>query len=150
MSDPTMDRHDQDQIIDLLKFDYQVARSLIDKFENHIFVVRNWAVTTTGAIVAISLTADQRIVLVVGLVPPLFFGLLELIYQCWTWDAIVYSRYIEEQLHQVTVDKRALDDQYWFGVRGRISRPGLRRMVQIFFRRREILTFYVGLLLVPS
>ena len=59
MSERPIDRHDQDQTIDLLKFDYQVARSLIDKFENHVFVVRNWAVTTTGAIVAISLSATS-------------------------------------------------------------------------------------------
>jgi hypothetical protein len=149
MSESAVDRHDQDRTIDLLKFDYQVARSLIDKFENHVFIVRNWAITTTGAIVAISLSADQRLILVVGLVPPIFFGLLELIYQCWTWEAVEYSRDIEVRLHQVAIENRGLDDDYQFGVRRWIHRPGLGRMVQMFFRRREIPTFYVGLLLVP-
>jgi len=149
MSESAVDRHDQDRTIDLLKFDYQVARSLIDKFENHVFIVRNWAITTTGATVAISLSADQRLVLVVGLVPPTFFGLLELIYQCWTWEAVEYSRDIEDRLHQVAIENHALDDDYKFGVRRWIRRPGLGRMAQMFFRRREILIFYVGLLLVP-
>ena len=149
MSERPIDRHDQDRTIDLLKFDYQVARSLIDKFENHVFVVRNWAVTTTGAIVAISLSADQRLVLLVGLVPPIFFGLIELIYQCWTWEAVIYSRDIEARLHRVAIENRAVGDDYEFGVRRWIHRPELGRMRRMLFRRREILTLYVGLLLVP-
>jgi hypothetical protein len=71
------DKDMRDRTIDLLKLEYEVSRSLIDKLDSRLFIVRNWAITTTGAIVALSLTVDQPRVLIVGAVAALFFAYLE-------------------------------------------------------------------------
>jgi hypothetical protein len=55
--------------MDFLKLDYEAAQAVVNKLDGHLFAVRNWAVTTAGAIAALSLSVAQPPVLLVGLVP---------------------------------------------------------------------------------
>ena len=139
---------EQAQAIDLLKLDYEVARSVVDKFDSQLFTIRNWAVTTTGAIAALAVTVEQPFVLLVGLAPPILFAFLELRYQIYCDDMIAHSHYLESQIHRVVLEGRTPDPDYQFGIRGRIQRPQLRRMARRFVTERVTLTFYGGLLLI--
>ena len=146
-----MESSRREATLDLLRLDYEISRSVINAFTDRLFTVRNWAVTLTGAIVALSLTAEQPVVLAVGLVPPLFFAFLESIYQSWLSSAILRSEYLESQMHEVALNGGALDQSYEFGVRGWIHSPypQFRQMILGLLRRREALTLYLGLFLVP-
>jgi hypothetical protein len=74
--------------MNFLKLDYEAARAVVDKFDGHLFAVRNWAVTTTGAIAALSLSVAQPLVLLVGLGPSVVFAFLELMYKGYHDEAV--------------------------------------------------------------
>jgi uncharacterized membrane protein len=139
---------DQTRILDLLKLDYEAARAVVDKLDNHLFAVRNWAVTTIGAIAALSATVDKPPVLLVGLVPTFLFGVLELMYKGFHDDAISHSRYLERQIHRVAILGTMPEADYEFGIGGHIHRPRLHRMAWTLLNRREISTFYGGMVLI--
>jgi hypothetical protein len=139
---------DEARTMDFLKLDYEAARAVVDKLDGQLFAVRNWAVTTTGAIAALSLSVEQPLVLLVGLVPTVLFAFLELMYKGYHDEAIAKSKYVETQIQQVAVERSSLDPDYRFGIGGWIHRPQIRRMTWTLLNRHEISTFYVGLILI--
>ena len=106
------------RIMDFLKLDYEAAQAVVNKFDGHLFAVRNWAVTTTGAIAALSLSVAQPRVLLVGLVPSVLFAFLELMYKSFHDEAIDKRKYVETQIQRVAVESSSLDTDYQFGMGG--------------------------------
>jgi hypothetical protein len=139
---------DEARTMDFLKLDFEAARAVVDKLDGQLFAVRNWAVTTTGAIAALSLSVEQPLVVLVGLVPTMLFAFLELMYKGYHDEAISKSKYVETQIHRVAVERASLDPDYRFGIGGWIHRPRIRQMTWTFLNRREISTFYVGLIVI--
>jgi hypothetical protein len=139
---------DEVSTMDFLKLDYEAAQAVVDKLDGHLFAVRSWAVTTTGAIAALSLSVEQPLVLLVGLMPIVLFAFLELMYKGYHDEAISKSKYVETQIQRVAVERSSLDPDYRFGIGDWIHRPRIRRMTWTFLNRREIPTFYVGLILI--
>lgn len=139
---------DEARTMDLLKLDYEAARAVVDKLDGQLFAVRNWAVTTTGAIAALSLSVERPLVLLAGLVPTVLFAVLELMYKGFHDEAIAKSKSVETQIQRIAMSRSALDPDYRFGIGGWIHRPGIRRMTWTFLNRREISTFYIGLILI--
>jgi hypothetical protein len=94
--------------MDFLKLDYEAAQAVVNKFDGHLFAVRNWAVTTTGAIAALSLSVAQPLVLLVGLGPSVVFAFLELMYKGYHDEAVDKRGYVERQIQQVAVKSSRL------------------------------------------
>jgi hypothetical protein len=139
---------DQVRVLELLKLDHEVVRSVIDKFDSQIFTIRNWAVTMTGAIAALAITVEEPLVLLVGLAPPIFFAFLELRYKSYCDEAISRGHYLEERIQRVALEGKMPEPDYQFGMRGQIHRPQLRRMARRLIKGRVTPVFYGGLLFI--
>jgi hypothetical protein len=62
----------------LTDFDY--LQKAIDKVDSHRFQIRNWSITTAGALLAVAFGAQLPIVAIVGTLTTLFFAFLEVYY----------------------------------------------------------------------
>src|SRR5262249_51890331 len=66
--------------IHLLEFELDSLQKALDKFDNSRFTIKNWAVTVTGALLALSVTAKNFGIALVGLAIVPIFAYLELLY----------------------------------------------------------------------
>ena len=60
-------------LLELLLLDYKITQSFIDKLDDHLFRIKNWVITTDGAIFALAITTKVKSVLIVNLIL-FFFG----------------------------------------------------------------------------
>lgn len=70
----------EDRMVRLLELDLEHLHRTIDKFDNQRFAIRSWTVTTGGALLALSVSARNAGVPIVGLFIVAFFAYLEIVY----------------------------------------------------------------------
>ena len=132
--------------IDALQKDYESTLRFIDKCDDHIFKIKNWALITTSAIIAFSISRDKDMIVLVNLVLILAFMYLELIYKSFQDTAIEHTTDLAERIdnHLQNPDEDALLEKYEFGFGRKLKYPSIPQVVKILRnkQRRHIANFY--------
>lgn len=133
--------------IEALQKDYESTLSFIDKCDDHMFKIKNWALITTSAIIAFSISRDQDLIVLVNPVLILAFMYLELIYKSFQDTAIEHTTDLAQRIdnHLHNADQNELLKEYRFGFGRKLKYPSLRQVGSILLnnQRRHILNFYV-------
>tara|TARA_R110002049_G_scaffold130820_1_gene289286 strand:+ start:24462 stop:24923 length:462 start_codon:yes stop_codon:yes gene_type:complete len=129
-----------------LTSDYDSTLSFIDKCDAHMFRIKNWALITTSAIVAYSISSGTEFVVLVNLVLIPAFLYLELIYKSFQDSAIDHTTDVAERI-DIALSHGDTDDLiagYEFGFGRNLKCPSLSRCIKIFRNknRRHISNFY--------
>jgi len=129
----------------LLQTDYNNALKFIDKCDDHIFKIKNWALVTISAVIAFGVANDKDIVIISNLAIILAFLYLELFYKSLQDDAILHSTKLEKRLEKYySGDKEEAVENYSFGIGSALAYPKLKNMLSILAHpyRRHIIIFY--------
>lgn len=137
-----------DRIVRVLELDLEYLHRTVDKFDNQRFTIRSWSITTSGALLALAVTAKNGWVPAIGFFVVLFFAYLEVVYM--DMQVRVTSRCTEigvllqsAMLNSMTV----LDEEYKFGVKAAFGPDPFRwsKVRRILSSRPELYMFYIGL-----
>ncbi len=118
------------RMMHLLELEFEYLQKANDKFDVSRFTIKNWAVTTTGALLALSVTADSSGLALLGLVTVAVFAYLEVLYIYIQDHVIARCNRVEELLDSTmrTDGPLAMDD-YRFGIsqgfKGRFEPKGV-------------------------
>jgi hypothetical protein len=132
----------------LMEIEAQSLHQALDKFDNSRFTIKNWAVTSAGALLALSVNARNSGIAIVAFVVIVLFAYLELLYmyiQAGVLDRI--NRV--EQLLDSTLRSTApqADSGYRFGTsqafEGKFKVKGLLAVLR---GRPHIYVLYLGLM----
>ncbi|MGW3959735.1 hypothetical protein ACWED2_07915 [Amycolatopsis sp. NPDC005003] len=137
-----------ERIIRILELDLEYLQRTVDKFDNQRFTIRSWSVTTSGALLALAVTAKNGVIAAVGLFVILFFSYLEIVYMDMQVRVMNRCTEIGRLLQSSTFDSSSsLSPDYVFGVRSAFGKEpfSLKRMRRIVASRPEIYMFYAGL-----
>jgi len=136
------------ELRDLLKIDYDKTLAFVDKMDDILFRIKNWAIVTSGAIIALAISINNRYALLVNLLLIYCFLVLELFYKCFHEDALIKSHLIEELLFSDPNNEQIQGkrQEYVFGLGHAINLPNARRMTWILFHRFHMSFLYLILL----
>ena len=135
---------DTDRLLRLLEIDLESAQRSIDRFDTMRFTIKGWTVTTSGAVLAVSVAAKNPLVSLVGVFLVLFFGYMELAYVDMQVRVMKRSRLIDQYLHAPEL----VPDEYTFGL-GQVfqAKPfSIKVIPSLLTTRPEVYVFYLGLL----
>lgn len=144
MSDETF----QTRQIHLMEIEAESLHQALDKFDTSRFTIKNWAVTSTGALLALSVNAkNSGIALVAFVIIPLF-AYLELLYMYIQTGVLERINRVEQLLDSTLHGRVSLaDGGYRFGTsqafEGRFDVKGLLATLR---GRPHIYVLYLGLL----
>ena len=140
------------QPIDILKEDFAQTLAFIDKCDRHIFQIKNWAIVTSSAIVAFSISQHHNALILVNLLALLAFIYLELIYKSFQDTAIQHTTDISQRIDKFLTNSEvtALLAGYSHGFGRKLQYPSIRRVFSILGDRNRwhILNFYLLLVLI--
>ena len=134
--------------IEALEKDYQSTLAFIDKCDDHMFKIKNWALVTTSAVVAFSITRDKDLLVLVNLGLILAFLYLELTYKLFQDSAIDHANdvavRIDNHLNNVASGTPLLSG-YTFGFGRKLTYPSVSEIFKLALNpaRRHIINFYV-------
>ena len=132
--------------IKALTSDYDSTLDFIDKCDTHMFRVKNWALITTSAVVAYSISAGTEFIVFVNLILIPAFVYLELVYKSFQDTAIEHTTDISKRIDRALMQGNSDDliGGYNFGFGRRLKYPSLSRCMEILRKktRRHILVFY--------
>jgi hypothetical protein len=134
------------QPIETLKEDFSQTLGFIDKCDNHIFQIKNWAIVTSSAVIAYSISQKYEALVLVNLGLLVAFMYLELIYKSFQDSAIEHisdiSRRIDKFLANETADLLA---GYTHSFGRKLKYPSIFRALSILanHNRWHILNFYL-------
>ena len=138
--------------IEILKEDFSQTLGYIDKCDGHIFKIKNWALVTSSAIVAFSISQDNDVIALVNLPLLLAFIYLELNYKLFQDTAIEHTTDISSRIDRYMVDPSATNilEGYSHSFGRKLKYPSIGRVFAILGNpnRRHVLNFYVLLALV--
>lgn len=130
----------------LVELDYEKTLTFLDKMDDILFRIKNWAVTTNGAIFALAITAKNKYCFVVNFVLIFSFWLLELFYKCFHEDGLRKGYLMEELLSSDPPDEE-VTKMYTFGLGHAIKLPSVKAIVRIVVSRNHMTFLYVILLI---
>ncbi len=135
--------------IRLLELEFESLQKALDKFDNSRFMIKNWAVTVTGALLALSVNAKNFGIALVGFAIVPLFAYLELLYMYMQRKVTSRADHIEYLLDlTMRIDGPLAEADYSFGVsqafKGKFEAKGL---VKTLSGRPHIYVLYLGLLL---
>jgi uncharacterized membrane protein len=105
---------DEATITRLLEIEFEYLEKSPDKFDNSRFTIKNWSVTTAGALLALTITSGKASVALVGVGAVTVFAYLETLYI-----------YVQDQVAaRVRLIERFLDQCSRGRARGRTCQPG--------------------------
>lgn len=144
MSDETV----QQRQIRLLEFELESLQKALDKFDSSRFMIKNWAVTSTGALLALSVNAKNSGIALVGFAVVPLFAYLELLYMYIQTGVIARINHVEQLLDSTMRTTGPLaENEYSFGTsqafKGRFDAKGLLAALR---GRPHIYILYAGLL----
>lgn len=135
----------------ILELDLEYLHRTIDKFDNQRFAIRNWAVTTTGALLAVSVVTRNAGVPAVGVFVVLLFACLEIVYMEMQVRIQDRCTKVGHLLQTLTLDSsKGLGEDYIFGIRAALGTGNvtLKSMRNALASRPELYLLYVGLVVV--
>ena len=141
------------QPIDILKEDFAQTLEFIDKCDSHIFQIKNWAIVTSSAIIAFSISQDRDALVLVN--PPLLlaFIYLELIYKSFQDTAIQHTTDISQRIDKFLANSEITNllAGYSHGFGRKLQYPSIDRVFSILGNRnRWHIRHFYGLLVLIS
>jgi hypothetical protein len=137
------------QPIEVLREDFAQTLAFIDKCDNHMFTVKNWALITTSAVIAFSITQNHYRVAFVNVGLLVAFIYLELIYKSFQDTAIEHNTDISTRIDRFLADQTSHDllAGYTHSFGRKLKYPSVARVFSLLgnLNRWHILNFY-GLL----
>jgi hypothetical protein len=130
-----------------LVLDFQSTQDFIGKCDDHMFKIKNWALITTSAVVAYSISSNTEFVVFANLVLVLAFLYLELVYKSFQDSAIDHSTDISERIDKALSGddvKHTVGSGYEFGFGRKLQYPSLKQCWNVLRNknRRHIVRFY--------
>ena len=139
---------DRARIERLLEMEFENLQKINDKYDGSRFMVKNWAVTTAGAIVALSVTARSPGLAVIGVAAVGAFAYLEILYIYLQDHVVARCNRVEDLLDAAArgdVPTRA--DDYRFGISHAFKgKYELRGVVNALRGRPHIYALHIGLM----
>lgn len=132
--------------IEALREDFAQTLGFIDKCDEHIFKIKNWALITSSAVIAFSVSQDHDAIALANLALLLAFAYLELIYKSFQDTAIEHtteiSKRIDRYLANPAIEDLLKDYTHSFG--RKLQYPSVPRVFGILKNRSRwhILNFY--------
>ncbi len=137
--------------IDILKEAFGQTLEFIDKCDTHIFWIKNWAIVTSSAVIAFSISQNHDAVVFVNVVLLIAFMYLELIYKSFQDRAIQHTTDISERIDRFLIDSETPDllRGYTHSFGRKLQYPSILRVFSIICNRNRwhILAFYALLVL---
>ena len=136
-------------MVRLLELDLEYLHRTIDKFDNQRFSIRSWTVTTSGALLALAISARNASFPIVGLFVVAFFTYLEIVYMDMQVRVMRRCTRVGQLLHSSACDPSTLpDDDYAFGIEAALGTDPFRwaNVPNILATRPELYMFYLGLM----
>ena len=107
---------------------------------------QNWALITTSAVIAFSISREKDLIVLVNLVLILAFMYLELIYKSFQDTAIEHTTDLAERIDNYlhNADQDELIKEYKFGFGHKLQYPSLRQVGNILRNKQRgyIINFY--------
>ena len=141
------------QPIDALREDFAQTLGFIDKCDDHIFKIKNWALLTSSAVIAFSISQNQDPIALANLALLVAFMYLELIYKSFQDSAIEHTTDLSKRIDRYLADPSCTDlllgYNHSFG--RKLQYPSVNRVFSLLrnHSRWHILNFY-GLLAIFS
>jgi len=133
--------------IDALKEDFAQTLEFIDKCDNHIFQIKNWALLTSSAVVAYSMSQRQHSIALANIALLVAFLYLELIYKSFQDTAIEHNADISGRIDRYLAEpkEQGLLVGYSHGFGRKLKYPSVGRVFSILGNRKRwhILNFYL-------
>jgi len=133
--------------IDALKEDFAQTLEFIDKCDNHIFQIKNWALLTSSAVVAYSMSQRQHSIALANIALLVAFLYLELIYKSFQDTAIEHNADISGRIDKYLAEpkEQGLLVGYSHGFGRKLKYPSVGRVFSILGNRKRwhILNFYL-------
>lgn len=140
-------------VIDALREDFAQTLGFIDKCDDHIFRIKNWALLTSSAVIAFSVAQDKDEIALTNVGLLVAFMYLELIYKSFQDTAIEHTTDISKRIDRYLANPGAPDLMvgYCHSFGRKLQYPSVRRVFSLLDNRNRwhILSFY-GLLAVFS
>jgi uncharacterized membrane protein len=135
------------QPIDALREDFAQTLGFIDKCDDHIFKIKNWALLTSSAVIAFSISQNHDMIALANLALLIALIYLELIYKSFQDTAIEHTTDISRRIDKYLADPAAADllSGYSHSFGRKLHYPSVRRVFSILGNRNRwhILNFYV-------
>lgn len=139
--------------MEILKEDFTQTVAFIDKCDDHIFKIKNWALLTSSAVVAFSISQRHEVIALANLALLVAFIYLELIYKSFQDTAIQHTTDISQRIDKYLAapSTTELIVGYYHSYGRKLQYPSVCRVFSILGNRNRwhILNFY-GLLAVFS
>jgi hypothetical protein len=144
MSDETL----RARQIHLMEIEGESLHRALDKFDNSRFTIKNWAVTSTGALLALSVNAKNAGIALVGFAIVPLFAYMEILYMYIQTGLLERISRVEQLLNSTMRDTAPLaGSDYRFGTgqafEGKFDARGLLATLR---GRPHIYVLYLGLL----
>lgn len=132
--------------IETLKEDFSQTLGFIDKCDDHIFKIKNWALITSSAVIAYSISKEQHLIVLVNLILLLAFLYLELIYKSFQDTAIKHSSDISNRIDKYLAEPTTIDllDGYNHSFGRKLKNPSVKRVFSVLVVSKywHIFNFY--------
>lgn len=139
--------------IETLKEDFAQTLAFIDKCDDHIFRIKNWALLTSSGVIAFAVAKNKAAVALTNLGLLVAFMYLELIYKSFQDTAIEHTTDVSRRIDKYLADPNMINlitgYQHSFG--RKLKYPSVPRVFLLLSNRNRwhILNFY-GLLVAFS
>lgn len=144
--DPSLpDQARNERVLEFIKLDYEASHARVGHHDDQRFQVRSWAVTTAGAIVAVSLSLGRPQVILPALFTTLFFLLSELVILSFRVAYVGRCRDLEKLIREYLAGSHSILADYKFSPTAASRHLSWRLVVRMLVIRWEILIFYLGL-----
>jgi len=134
------------QPLDILREDFAQTLGFIDKCDDHIFKIKNWALLTSSAVIAFSVSQDRAAWALANLALLFAFIYLELIYKSFQDSAIDHNADLSQRIDKFLADPECTDllAGYTHGFGRKLQYPSMRRVFAILANRKRwhIRNFY--------
>ena len=134
------------QPIEALREDFAQTLGFIDKCDDHIFKIKNWALLTSSAVIAFSISQNHDVIALANLALLVAFIYLELIYKSFQDTAIEHTTDISRRIDKHLADPDAADllAGYSHSFGRKLRYPSVPRVFSILGNRNRwhILNFY--------
>jgi hypothetical protein len=130
-----------------LTLDFQSTQDFIGKCDEHMFKIKNWALISTSAVIAYSISSGNEAIVFANLALMLAFLYMELIYKSFQDSAIDHSVELSEIIDAAIVGESRDDENsspYSFGFGRKLVYPSIAQCWRVFRnkQRRHIIRFY--------
>lgn len=133
--------------IETLTEDFAQTLNFIDKCDDHIFKIKNWALLTSSAVIAFSIAQDHDVIALANLALLSAFIYLELIYKSFQDTAIQHTTDISQRIDKHLTDPSTANllAGYNHSFGRKLQYPSIKRVFSILCNgnRWHILNFYL-------